>query len=111
MSTRTPTPSTTTPTSQECQDCALAHRVPRPLWLQGPQFFVMCGSALPLADHERTKRRFFPFPFSPYPHRTPLFHHSTFPSSGWATGPRRRVFADCVLSLWSHSSECAGDEG
>jgi len=26
-------------TTQECQDCALAHRVPRPLWLHGASGF------------------------------------------------------------------------
>ena len=47
------TPSTITPTSHKCQDCALAHQVPRPLRHQES---VMCGSALPPADHERTNR-------------------------------------------------------
>ena len=51
-----PAPSTITPTSLECQDCALAHRIPRPLCFTGLQVSVMCGSALPPADHERMNR-------------------------------------------------------
>ena len=51
-----PAPSTITPTSLECQDCELAHRIPRPLCFTGLQVSVMCGSALPPADHERMNR-------------------------------------------------------
>jgi hypothetical protein len=45
--TMTPTPPTTTPTARKCQDFALAHQVPRFLWLQR---WSQCGSVGPLAS-------------------------------------------------------------